>query len=108
MTRAAQSVVYRYPLGYGITMDTGPLPCPRCRSANVEHTSHPATGSMATCRACGARSHLNEWNDGRVDLDRIKGRTTYKYCGLTFPRPTSDVVKRVSRAYVQRMRKGER
>lgn len=100
-----QNVVYRYPLCKGITMDTHALPCPRCRSSFVKETSHPATGSMATCMECGAQSHLKSWNDGRVDYDRIEGGTTYRYSGTTFTRPPSDVIKRVSRTYVQRMRR---
>ena len=107
----SQNIVYRYPLMRGVMMDTHALPCPRCRSANLEETSHPATGSMVTCMDCGARSNQRSWNDGAVDYERAKGARHYGGpfvpCPQYFKRPQSDVVKRVSRAYVQRMRKGK-
>lgn len=72
-------------------MDTGALPCPRCRSMNFEVTSSMYTGSMATCKDCGARSHLCEWNDGEVQLHRDPCKSPlFQYAGLKFQRPAED------------------
>ena len=87
--------VYRYKLMEpDLWMDTGALPCPRCRSMNFEVTSSAYTGSMATCKDCGARSHLCAWNDGEVQLQRNESGDLFSYAGLKFQRPAEDTIVR--------------
>lgn len=91
------TVIYRYKLIQGIWHDTGALPCPRCRSTNVETYSHPACGVLETCRDCGGRSDRQSWNDGEIDLQRTPGATTFHYVGEKFTRPASDVIVKTTR-----------
>jgi len=96
--------IYRYRLCKGIQMDTGSLPCPRCRSAHLKRESHPATGCMTTCLDCGARGNTHDWNNGEFSLDREPGKTTYKHNGgLKFERPPSDKIVSTTRERALRL-----
>jgi hypothetical protein len=43
--------------------------CPGCGKRGAESESHPATGVMFNCQ-CGARSSLDGWLAGKVELRR--------------------------------------
>lgn len=86
--------VYRYKLMKDLWMDTGALPCPRCRNENPVVTSSMYTGTMVTCE-CGGRSHVIEWNNGEIQLHRNPGDAIFHYVGLKFARPTTDKVIKV-------------
>ncbi len=94
--------VYRYPLMKGISFDTAALPCPRCRSTNIETMSHPACGTMVTCLSCGGRSSRRDWNDGEITLQRRAGKQTFRYSGEWFLRPATDKIIRTTRAKAHR------
>lgn len=96
--------VMRYKLCRGIWMDTGALPCPRCRSTRLTRESHPATGTMVSCHECGARGHEGEWNDGEVQYQRVEGKTHYVSAPQQFQRPSTDRIIKTSRSKVLKMR----
>ena len=75
-----------------LSIDTGAFPCPRCRSDNVTNESGMC-GQIATCIKCGARSALDRWNDGFIDMDKVPNKTYYEFVDLKFKRPLGEKVE---------------
>lgn len=50
--------------------------CPKCGNGDTQMSSHPATGTMCTCK-CGARGYMEDWNDGDFHLEKVDGKSFY-------------------------------
>lgn len=87
--------VIRNRCGHGVVIDVGTFPCPRCRENDIENESGMA-GQMATCKNCGARSSLSNWNDGLITMDKIPNKSHFQVVHELFKRPPNEVVEKTN------------